>query len=142
MTRHIRHIAAMLALGVAALTGCSSPADDTDNNKSTASKQEAALEKSVRAYTKALFGGDPSGYDYISVRCREELSEDQFAALAKQAHTDQGSLEIKNFKVDQMSGDLARVDYGVGVPKFERKGQPWVREVGVWRWDACQAGGQ
>jgi hypothetical protein len=61
----------------------------------------------------------------------------QFQAMSKQGHNDYGSLEIKNIKVDQISGDLARVSYGVGVPQFEREAQPWSRENGTWRWDAC-----
>ncbi|MER8158150.1 hypothetical protein [Streptomyces sp. NPDC094472] len=100
-----------------------------------------ALEKSVRAYTKALFGADAdTGYALLSERCKGQMSSQEFEALAKDAHHEYGSLTIKNLSVDQMSGDMARVSYGVGVPQFERKAQPWTREAGTWRWDACQDG--
>lgn len=154
----------VLTLGTLTLTGCSESSDKdaasspstsvtastpTTPAKSTNDKSDkgadggkAALEKSVRAYTKALFGNDPEGYDLVSTRCQEEMTAAEFAGLSKQAHHDYGQLEIKNLSVDQISGDLARVSYGVGVPQFERKAQPWTREKGTWRWDACQASGQ
>lgn len=133
-----------------ALTACSSDDGDSSTAESDASapasKQDtkpkddgkAALEDSVRTYTKALFGGDgPTGYRLLSARCKQEMSPAQFQTMADQGHNDYGSLEIKTISVDQISGDLARVSYGVGVPQFERKAQPWAREDGVWRWDAC-----
>ncbi|KUJ68065.1 hypothetical protein ACZ90_22760 [Streptomyces albus subsp. albus] len=135
-------IAALLCLPLAACSGDNSddkPAAGTPADKANiAGKNDTeALEKSVRDYTAALFGGDASGYDLVSQRCQAELSRDQYKAMSEQAHNDYGSLTIKTIKVDQISGDMARVSYGVGVPQFERKGQPWTREDGTWRWDAC-----
>ncbi|MFB8038993.1 hypothetical protein ACFC5Z_40080 [Streptomyces sp. NPDC056004] len=155
----------VLALGTLTLTGCSESKNTTgtasspstnvtastsatpaksadDKSDKSADDGKAALEKSVRAYTKALFGNDPKGYDLVSKRCQAEMTAVEFATMSKQAHHDYGQLEIKNLSVDQISGDLARVSYGVGVPQFERKAQPWTREKGTWRWDACQASGQ
>lgn len=139
----IHTTAAVLATALLALTACSSN-DDSPAAPAASSAAEstddgsAALEASVRAYTKALFSGDgPAGYKLLSKRCKQEMTPAAFQALSDQGHNDYGSLEIKNISVDQISGDLARVSYGVGVPQFERKAQPWTREDGIWRWDAC-----
>lgn len=150
-----RATSTLVAVLLAALTACTSDAEDpkpADAPSASATKPDAkddakpdtkdddtaALETSVRAYTKALFSGDgPTGYALVSQRCKKEMSAAQFQAMSKQGHNDYGSLEIKNIKVDQISGDLARVSYGVGVPQFEREAQPWSRENGTWRWDAC-----
>ncbi|MBP5930182.1 hypothetical protein F3K39_19135 [Streptomyces sp. LBUM 1479] len=143
-TRATVTIAAAL---LAALTACTSDADSNkpkatapvNEQKSVAKDDDkAALESSVRSYTKALFSGDgATGYKLLSARCKQEMTAAQFQTMSDQGHNDYGSLEIKTISVDQISGDLARVSYGVGVPQFERKAQPWAREDGVWRWDAC-----
>jgi hypothetical protein len=152
--RNFEHIATQFALlatltvMTVALTACSSGSDDADKPASDSSPAEAkgdekgadtaALETSVRAYTKALFGGDgPTGYKLLSDRCKKEMTPAEFQTMSDQGHNDYGPLEIKTISVDQISGDLARVSYGVGVPQFERKAQPWTREDGTWRWDAC-----
>lgn len=141
--------AATLAALLLTLTACSSSDDKSDPSApadSPAAEQPAAkkddgkddLEASVRAYTKALFSGDgKTGYNLVSERCKQEMTAAEFQTLSEQGHNDYGSLEIKTISVDQISGDLARVSYGVGVPQFERKAQPWSREDGTWRWDAC-----
>ncbi|MBB5935016.1 hypothetical protein [Streptomyces zagrosensis] len=110
---------------------------DTTDDSNGSGDESAALKRSVRSYTKALFGGDPNGHDLLSKRCQSELSKEQFATMAKQAKNDYGTLTIKTISVDQISGDMARVSYGVGVPQFERKAQPWTREGSTWHWDAC-----
>ncbi|WP_216588580.1 hypothetical protein [Streptomyces brasiliscabiei] len=144
---HTRATVTVAAALLAALTACTSDADSNKAKATTpvgeqksAAKDDdrAALESSVRSYTKALFSGDgATGYKLLSARCKQEMTADQFQAMADQGHNDYGSLEIKTISVDQISGDLARVSYGVGVPQFERKAQPWAREDDVWRWDAC-----
>ena len=50
---------------------------------------------------------------------------------------DYGPRDVKRFEVDEMSGDVARVSYGVGMPKFDQKQEPWTREAGVWSYDDC-----
>lgn len=142
-----RTTTALTATLLLALAGCSDGTDPSDEGKKPAPASEEAavkddgsadLESSVRAYTKALFSGDgATGYPLLSERCKKEMTAAQFQAMSEQGHNDYGPLEIKNIKVDQISGDLARVSYGVGVPQFERKSQPWAREDGTWRWDAC-----
>ncbi|MFH8369182.1 hypothetical protein [Streptomyces sp. NPDC018031] len=143
-----RSAAAIAALICLPLTACGDDSDDKPEagtpapsapaGKNTDGKGEtAALEQSVREYTKKLFGGDASGHDLLSKRCQEEMPRVQFAEVAKQGHHEFGAQTIKNIKVEQISGHMARVSYGVGIPQFERKNQPWTREDGTWRWDAC-----
>ncbi|GAA2946261.1 MULTISPECIES: hypothetical protein [Streptomyces] len=164
--RHYRLVPAAAALlATASLTACS--ADSTTDATTDATKAgsgsvsaspsaskapagdnapaddgKAALEKSVRAYTAALFGGAGRGYELVSKRCQADQTATEFVELSKQAHHEFGALTVKTLKVDQLSGDLARVSYGVGVPQFEREAQPWTREGGTWKWDACQGSGQ
>jgi hypothetical protein len=137
--------AALATAALLALTGCSTssepdttPDTDTSSQADPQAAERAALEKSVRDYTHALFGGDgPTGYKLVSNRCKQEMTAESFNAMADQGHHEHGQLEIKTISVDEISGNLARVSYGVGVPKFERKAQPWTREDGTWKWDAC-----
>jgi hypothetical protein len=59
------------------------------------------------------------------------------AALTERAVGDYGQQDVKRFKIDQLSGGMARVSYGVGLPKFDQKQQPWAREGNAWKYDAC-----
>lgn len=141
----------VLALAAAAtitLTGCSSgSSSDNTAATTTASGQPApaaadngntALTAAVKAYTAKLFDGDASGYNYLSTRCKQQMTKDAWTDLAKQGHQQYGSQKATAITVDQISGDLARVSYGAGrIPQFERHAQPWTREDGTWRWDAC-----
>ncbi|MFC9465194.1 hypothetical protein [Streptomyces coelicoflavus] len=149
-TRATITLAAVLLL---AATGCSSSDDGEASNKpapatssaSTPAAEEpkqddgkAALEKSVRDYTAALFSGDASGYALVSARCQKQMTEAEWTAMAKDAHQQYGAQKATGVKVDQLSGDLARVSYGAGeIPQFDREAQSWAREGGTWRWDAC-----
>ncbi|QIP83305.1 hypothetical protein GLX30_03640 [Streptomyces sp. Tu 2975] len=150
----MRHtITAMTAaLLLLALAGCSS-ADNPPSSASPKSGQNAGtekpssppaddgkaqLEQAVRDYTAALFSGNESGYARLSARCQKQMTNAAWVTLAKTAHQQYGAQKATDVKVDQLSGDLARVSYGAGnIPQFEREGQPWAREGGTWRWDAC-----
>ncbi|MGW5352217.1 hypothetical protein ACWERV_17110 [Streptomyces sp. NPDC004031] len=145
---------AAAAIGAAALltiSACSSNSSDDKADPPTSTggvklppeasqvPDKAALTKAVADYTAKLFSGDPDGYDYLSARCKQQLTHDAWNDLAKQGHQQYGSQKATGIHVDQLSGDLARVSYGAGnIPDMERKGQPWTREGGTWRWDACQ----
>lgn len=141
--------ATLLAAAALALAGCSSsnggddaaPAAATASGKPAAAAQDdgtAALTAAVRAYTADLFDGDPAGYNYLSARCKEQMTHDAWNQLAEQGHQQYGSQKATGIHVDQLSGDLARVSYGAGkIPQFDRTAQPWTREGGEWRWDAC-----
>lgn len=155
-TRTAAAVIATAALATA-LTACSSSSNDDKANPApagstaagpapAAGKQapvaadNAALTKAVQDYTALLFEGDPAGYDLVSGRCKVDMSKYEWAVLAKKDHHDYGSQKATGIKIDQLSGNLARVSYGAGnIPAMERKAQPWAREDGKWRWDACQS---
>lgn len=154
---HRRHTAAaMLAATVLGLTACGgsdgpaatkapeAPPADAPASASGNPDDEAraALEKAVADYTAALFEGDKAGYDFLSGRCQKSMTGERWLVMAEQAHHDYGSQKATGIKVDQLSGDLARVSYGAGqIPQFNRTGQSWTREGGTWRWDACPSTG-
>lgn len=140
------------ALLLATLTACSSGDDSSDSAPASSSTPKAAttptaddtadLTAAVRDYTAALFSGDATGYGYVSARCRKQMPEAEWVATAEDAHQQYGAQKATGVTVDQLSGDLARVSYGAGnIPQFEREGQPWTREDGTWRWDACPSTG-
>ncbi|MFF4402818.1 hypothetical protein [Streptomyces sp. NPDC001480] len=138
--------AALLALTAA----CSSSSDHKPDSPATATATSAqpsttpapadaaALEQAVRTYTAVYFADKPkTAYGMLSARCKKKITPDAMAALTARAVGDYGKQDVKRFKVDQMSGDLARVSYGVGLPKFDQQAQPWAREGGDWKYDAC-----
>ncbi|HZH27929.1 MAG TPA: hypothetical protein VEY95_12180 [Azospirillaceae bacterium] len=154
-TRATITLAAVLLL---ALTACSASEDDgidaaptstpsapaansdptTSGTPAEASADAAELERAVRAYTAAYFADKPdTTYGMLSARCKERITPVAMAALTERAVGDYGQQDVKRFQVDQLSGDMARVSYGVGLPKFDQKQQPWVRESGAWKYDAC-----
>ncbi|MFE1361325.1 hypothetical protein [Streptomyces harbinensis] len=145
MTRtRIMTITAAAAVASLLLAGCSSDSDDSKAETPPAEEQqqgdgeEAALEEAVRAYTEALFAPDAdAAYELLSARCKDEITAVEFVDMADFAHQSYGARTIETVSVDQMSGDLARVSYTVGVPDLDREAQPWSREDGTWRWDAC-----
>jgi hypothetical protein len=139
--------AAITAAVLLTLAACSSssnddkaaPANDTAPAASKQDTDKAALTKSVQDYTAELFNGDPAGYDLLSARCKSQMTKDAWTDLAKQGHHQYGSQKATGITIDQLSGNLARVSYGAGnIPAMERHAQPWAREDGTWRWDACQ----
>ncbi|WP_406298075.1 hypothetical protein OG948_21320 [Embleya sp. NBC_00888] len=118
--------------------GTSTKATTGSGAAGTDQADRQALESAVRKYTVALFADDPgTAYAILSARCQKKISKTEYTSLTAQAKQTYGALTIKNLSIDQLSGDLARVTYGVGVPALERTAQPWSREAGTWRWDAC-----
>ncbi|MFE2909977.1 hypothetical protein ACFXGC_36775 [Streptomyces olivaceus] len=80
---------------------------------------------------------EDTAYELLSTRCKDEISSTEFVGMADLAHQSYGARTIETVSIDQLSGDLARVSYTVGVPDLDREAQPWSREDGTWRWDAC-----
>ncbi|WP_328839028.1 hypothetical protein [Streptomyces europaeiscabiei] len=145
----------LLAATLLALTACTSDDEpgSADGEPSVSAKPSASadqpssapgpadtagLEAAVREYTAAYFANKPdSTYGMLSARCKERITRAGMAALTERAVGDYGAQDVKRFEVDEMSGDVARVSYGVGMPKFDQKQEPWTREAGVWRYDDC-----
>lgn len=139
-----KHLTTATAVMLLALTACSNSGDTSDKtpaesrHTTTVAPDTANLEQAVRDYTAAYFKPDPAtGYAMLSKRCKAEISQAMFAAQLEQASKDYGPQTVKTITVDQVSGDLARVTYGVGLPVLDQNGQPWAREDGEWRFDAC-----
>ncbi|MFH8572890.1 hypothetical protein [Streptomyces sp. NPDC017993] len=144
--------AAIAALLLAALTACSGSAGDQPAHKptpnaattqapmeeSTPDASRADLETAVRAYTAAYFEPDvTAAYGMISSRCKEQITKPTLNAMLERANQMHGARTVKRFVVDRLSGDMARVSYGVGLPRYDEHGQPWTREDGHWRYDSC-----
>ncbi|PJN38971.1 hypothetical protein CG747_20730 [Streptomyces sp. CB02959] len=143
--------AVLAALLPVALTACSSTGDGKTAKKppvlttptnhapsATADQARADLEKAVRTYTAAYFKPDvTTAYSLISTRCREQITKPGLGMLLDRAHKASGARTVKTFTIDKFSGDMARVSYGVGEPQYDQHDQPWTREGGHWRFDAC-----
>ncbi|MGJ5895139.1 hypothetical protein ACSCBZ_24765 [Streptomyces niveiscabiei] len=100
--------------------------------------QESNLRQTVQDYTEAYFKGDAEvGYDTLSTRCKAKVSAEQYKAVVEQAAADYGPQIVTELVIDELSGKLARVSYGVGLPKFDQTKQPWALEGTAWKYDAC-----
>ncbi|MFM9612482.1 hypothetical protein DF268_38835 [Streptomyces sp. V2] len=100
--------------------------------------QESTLRQTVQDYTEAYFRGDAEvGYDTLSTRCKKKISAEAYQAVVKQAAAEYGPQIVTELVIDELSGPLARVSYGVGLPKFDQTKQPWALEGTAWKYDAC-----
>ncbi|MDQ1045148.1 hypothetical protein [Streptomyces sp. V4I2] len=140
------------ALLVTALTACSSSEDNGDDaaadsssasspaaEESSAPGDDGALQQAVEDYTTAYFDGDDdTAYEALSERCQGKITPEAYTAVIEQAAADHGDGHPATDVQAEVSGDLARVSYKVeGLPKFDQESQPWAREGGDWKYDAC-----
>lgn len=148
-----RTLAALLAAPalLAACTSGSSHDDAAPTPPTTASSattvpptaaatvdDRAALAAAVEAYSAAYFKPDATAAGaLLSERCRAQTSGAAYRTALTTAVATYGHQEIKAVTVDRLSGDLALVSYTYGVPVLNQHGQPWAREGGAWRYDAC-----
>lgn len=133
---------ALASAVVLAAAGCSS--GSSSHNDATAAPTTAstsaddALTAAVRAYSAAYFKPDPAaGYALLSARCQTRVSAAAYGTEVEGAVATYGHQQVQDVTVDQLSGDLARVSYTYTVPALDQSGQPWAREGGAWRYDAC-----
>lgn len=134
-----------------ALTACSSNSENTaESAPTTAATVEeptttptpadaAELTAAVQAYTAAYFKGDAkAAYGALSKRCAGKIAPEAYEVVVKQAAADYGPGHAATAVKADVSGALARVSYRVqGLPKFDQQSQPWAREGGTWKYDAC-----
>ncbi|MEV5659810.1 hypothetical protein [Streptomyces flaveolus] len=141
------------ALLVATAAGCSSSDDSedaapassssssspADSSAPAAGHDTAELTAAVEAYTAAYFKGEAdAAHAMLSARCAERYPAEQYAAIIKQAAADYGPDHPATDVQADVSGDMARVTYKVqGLPKLDQQAQPWAREGGAWKYDAC-----
>ncbi|WP_151772287.1 hypothetical protein [Streptomyces abyssomicinicus] len=156
----IRSLPALTIVALSLLAGCSQDDEAADHGSGAASSESSsenkpsageasALERAVEAYVTAYFGNDaPTALGMMSQRCRTVLvheaehadkrGEEAYAAAVEQVAGEHGPRKAADVTVDEVTGDRARVSYRVeGLPEFDQKGQPWAREDGAWRYDAC-----
>ena len=150
-TRATITVTAVLLL---AATACSSNDDDKANGPDvTASAEQPSttptntpapadgveLERVAATYTDLYFGGSgQAAYKFLSKRCQGEADPAVFTATVEQAAKDYGPDHPATDVHATVSGDLGRVSYKVkGLPKFDQQDQPWAREGGDWKYDAC-----
>jgi heme-binding NEAT domain protein len=158
--RHTTTVAAAAVL-LLALTGCSSDSSTNDkpptataspspepttpptktptaSSDPTNTPDTAALEKAVRAYSDAYFATDTKkAHSMMSGRCQATAPIELYGPAVEATVKQYGVHPIKTLTVDQLAGDLARVTYTYAVPALNQKQQPWTREGGEWRYDAC-----
>ncbi|MFC8987871.1 hypothetical protein [Streptomyces sp. NPDC057115] len=98
-----------------------------------------AVEKAVQDYTRAYFAGEAStAHGMLSERCRKEINPLLFGETVRQASKEHGPDHPATDVRAEVSGDLARVSYKVkGLPSLDQAQQPWAREGGAWKYDAC-----
>ena len=140
-----------LAAALLALTACSSGDDkpSTAESRPGAEQQEpsitptpaaaAELTAAVQEYTTAYFKGEAStAHRMLSERCKGKINELVYGATVDQAAKEYGPDHPATDVKADVSGELARVSYKVkGLPKFVQQAQPWTREGGAWKYDAC-----
>ena len=143
----------LAAVLLTTLTACSSDDDTSAGTKPTPAARSnaeqpaepapdaeaAALSDAVKAYTKAYFAGDAdTAHGMLSKRCQEKAEPTVFGAVVEQAAKEYGPDHPATDVKADVSGELARVSYKVeGLPKFDQEAQPWAREGGAWKYDAC-----
>lgn len=150
-----RTTAALLAAGLLAiLTACGSdddkPAAPTPSASASAPAAETsaastppddgtALKAAVAAYTDAYFEGDvATAYGMLSTRCAAKITAEQYKTVVTQAAVDYGPDHPAANIETKVSGTLGHATYTVkGLPKFSQTDQPWVRQDGDWRYNAC-----
>ncbi len=144
---------AATAAALLALTACSSSDDDTaaDPTPSTPTATAEAptttptpadaadLTAAVQRYTTAYFKGDgDTAYAALSKRCKGKINATAYGSIVDQAAADYGPDHSATDVKADVSGELARVTYKVsGLPKLNQDAQPWAREGGDWKYDAC-----
>lgn len=100
---------------------------------------DGAVEAAVKAYTDAYFAGEAStAHGMLSERCRKEINPLVYGETVRQANKEHGPNHPATDVSAEVSGDLARVSYKIeGLPSLDQAQQPWAREDGAWKYDAC-----
>lgn len=97
----------------------------------------AELEAAVRAYSAAFLSGRSEAYEQLSQRCKQRMPRTGFLQVITAASQLYGPQDIVSLKVDQIAGDLGRVTSTYAKSELNQRGEPWVREDGIWRVDDC-----
>lgn len=149
------HATIAAALLLAALTACSSSDDApaggvpaagdsgtpvAEPTVSVPAEHEGDdLEAAVAVYTAAYFSGDAdTAYGMLSARCAKTVTADAYAAVVGRAAADYGADHRASEVTAEVSGTTGRATYRVtGLPKFDKRDQPWTLEGDAWKYDDC-----
>ncbi|MGK5534218.1 hypothetical protein [Streptomyces sp. URMC 129] len=139
MTRTLTAAAGIAVAAALILSGCSSDGGDEPENDEQTAGEAAALEEAVRTFTDVYFTDPPAAYRMLSERCADLTDEETYTAELEGFAAAYGEVSVETFSVDEIDGDSALVTYTIGDPMIDGGlvGQPWVREDGEWRYDAC-----
>ncbi|WP_020136896.1 hypothetical protein [Streptomyces sp. 351MFTsu5.1] len=146
----------VIAAALLALAACSSSSDDSDDSADPSPRASATvsvptdtaeslanieedLARVASTYTSLYFAGEGEpAYVFLSKRCKAKADPASFEATAEQSAKDYGPDHPATDVRATVSGDMGRVSYKVqGLPKFDQQAQPWTREGGDWKYDAC-----
>ena len=88
----------------------------------------------VRLYADAVRAGDAgTAYRVLSARCRNRVSEPEFAAQAGRLR---GLATVRKVKA-KLQGTRALLSYTYPQKALNRSAEPWVRERTGWKKDSC-----
>lgn len=104
----------------------------------SASNDRQAVSNAVRFYSDAYLGDRPdAAHALLSTRCQAVIGMAEMSALTRGAKALYGSARLISLDVTSLAADRANVTYRYDNPAINQTSQPWVREAGGWRYDAC-----
>ena len=134
-----------LALGASACGddgGDDDGADTTESPTDTivrpAEGVEAEVATAAEGYFAAFVSGDgATTRTFLSARCDAALEEPGFSEFVAAVPTQYPDLAITGWRVVDVDGDEAQVEYDTGVEAIDLEGpKQWVNEGG-WKYDGC-----
>ena len=97
----------------------------------------ASVRAAVEQYSAAYLGDRPEeAFAMLSARCKERVPLAEMRTLTAGAKRLYGTVKLVAFSAE-VSGGLARATYRYDNAAINQTAQPWAREDGAWRYDAC-----
>jgi hypothetical protein len=139
-------LAFSLALGAAA---CGDDGDDDDTDTGSESPTEtivrpaegveAEVATAAEGYFAAFVAGDGvTTRTFLSARCSANLVDPAFSDFVAAVPEQYPDLAITAWRVVDVDGDTAMVEYDTGVEAIDVEGpKQWVNEGGGWKYDGC-----
>ncbi len=135
----LRQLLLPLLVTVALMSGCGGDDEPSGTgDPDLTGRSEAALRKSVQAYSDAFLTGDGSGaHALLTPRCQEALPKEGFSKVVEQAGEMYGSaLEFTSYEAE-IDGKQARATYTYENSDLDQKNEPWFLEGDRWLLDDC-----
>ena len=110
------------------------PAPATPSRRPMKLDSTADLETAVRIFSDAsMAGDDTTAARLLSRRCSQVLTVRDIRARRAAA----GAFYAVRKVTARVRGDRATVSYTFSLPRLDVRNEPWLREGGQWRRDAC-----